>query len=206
MIHDALAWLFGWVCHQQLGAVVCSRCLGIYAGLAISLIVCFSFCRRIEMTKLSLVIHALLIVAAGMAFLKLLPVETVAGRLLSGQIFAIGIGYFLWLGVRSQTPPEGAAPSAPRSRPRETGDDRASPSGRFSQRELGYWVAQLGGVIALQWIAHWPSRTAGMLTDGLTLAGFVLLWVAGGRLLIALARRNAPLPTSASQPPAPTSR
>lgn len=180
MIHDALTQLFECFCHRQLGALVCSRCLGIYAGLTISLAVCFGFRRHMAMTKLALAIHALLIVVVGMSFLKLLPVETIAGRMLSGQVFAIGVGYFLWLGLNAR--PAVCARPCP-----------------------GYWVAQLGGVIVLQLLMLWTSHLAGLLVDGLTAAGFVLLWIAGGRVLISLSRRNAPLPTSAVPPPATAS-
>jgi len=108
MIHTIADFVFSHLCHQEAarcwapGGVVlafCQRCTGVYAGAALALLLLPLM--RFKPTKKVLLIHGLFIIQMVIFGFHLIP-HSATLRTLSGQLFIIGVFYFLWLNVQNR--------------------------------------------------------------------------------------------------------
>jgi len=106
MIHDAVAWVFSFLCHQDpvrcwapggVPLAICQRCTGVYAGAALMLLLLPLM--RFRPTKRLTALHAVFVLQMVVFGFHLVP-HPATGRTLSGQLFIIGVLYFLWGSLR----------------------------------------------------------------------------------------------------------
>jgi len=106
--------IFSWVCGQQNNWLVgggelpfCQRCTGLYVGAIPALLLCLYF--RPKATRRMLWVHGMLLLLMVPFGYHLVP-QTAVIRMLTGQLFAIGLVYYLvllvfdrWEGWRALT-------------------------------------------------------------------------------------------------------
>ena len=107
MVLDELAReLFGFLCHQDpartwepggVGLAMCARCVGVYAGFALA-VPMLGLARRVG-GKAGLWLHGILVVQVAVFGFHLVSHGPMV-RTLSGQMFAVGVLYFLCRAVR----------------------------------------------------------------------------------------------------------
>ncbi len=97
--------VFGWLCHQDAsrsftpdGVVlaVCTRCAGVYAGFVLAL-PAVVVARRLN-RPLGIWLHGILVVQVALFGFDLIP-HGPTTRTVSGQLFAVGVVYFLYMGI-----------------------------------------------------------------------------------------------------------
>ena len=157
MILDELAReVFGFLCHQDpartwepggAALATCARCVGVYAGfaLAVPMLAVGSRLRG----KAMLWAHGALVVQVAVFGFHLLPAGATL-RMLSGQMFAVGVMCFLFRAVRQ-------AESSP---PETTG-----------WRLIGYVLGTVAAVIGLQCLVRLDQPWAATVVDVLALVG-----------------------------------
>ena len=152
---SGLSELFSYVCGQVNlwtpggeALPFCQRCTGLYVGGAYAQLVWLLFRPRPTMRVLGM--HALLLLLMIPFGYHLVP-QGGELRTLTGQLFAVGLTYFLLLNP------------ALRWRPWE---DRIG-------NERAYWAAMLAGLPLLLLAVHWESGLAAPVLAGLGVAGLI---------------------------------
>ncbi len=105
MVNSFAEKVFEFFCHQNpercwaprgITLPVCQRCTGVYVGVLLALLTIIII--RSPVTRKLLVFHLVLVLQAIPFGLHFIP-ETPEIRLLSGQLFSVGIVYFLTAGL-----------------------------------------------------------------------------------------------------------
>lgn len=105
MIHETGDWVFSHLCHQVLvrswapaghQLAVCERCVGVYAGAALWLLLVPLLPRP---TKTLYAVHGAFLVQMAVLGTHTIP-HGASIRTLSGQLFIIGVLFLLWHHVR----------------------------------------------------------------------------------------------------------
>ena len=169
MVLDELAReVFGFLCHQDpartwepggAALAMCARCVGVYVGFALA-VPMLAVGRRLG-SKVALWAHGILVVQVAVFGFHLVPHGPTV-RTLSGQVFAVGVMYFLFRAV----------PRAQSSTPETTGWSLA-----------GYLWGTVAAVIGLQWLVRLDRPWAVTVLDVLALLG---LGVFGGLAVVLL--------------------
>lgn len=98
--------VFGWLCHQDpsrsfapgdVVLAICARCVGVYAGFVLAL-PAVVVARHVSRT-LGMWLHGGLVVQVAVFGFDLIPHGPTI-RAISGQLFAVGVVYFLYMGIR----------------------------------------------------------------------------------------------------------
>lgn len=152
---SGLSQLFSYVCGQVNlwtpggeALPFCQRCTGLYVGGAYAQLVWLLF--RPRPTRRILAMHALLLLLMIPFGYHLVP-QGGELRTLTGQLFSVGLTYFLLLNP------------ALRWRPWEN----------RSGNERAYWAAMLAGLLPLLLAVHWESGLAAPVLAGLGVAGLL---------------------------------
>lgn len=174
MIAELAARVFSHLCHQEAGRawvvggrtlVLCARCTGVYAGLALAWLT-VPLARKKPTTTILWLHGAAMLQMVVFGFHMLEP-QPHWVRTLSGSLFAAGAVYFLHLPARARIAPEGGG----------------SPT--------MYLVAAGAMQLVLQVVLRADARWMGTAVEGLALGGIaatallVLFWV-----MAAAARRH----------------
>lgn len=161
MIHSFAEWLFSSVCHQQAararapGGVplaLCQRCTGVYVGAALFL--CLLPWMRFRPSRRLAILHATFILQMAILGTHLLP-HPASIRTLSGQLFIIGAGYFVWNNLRVNKIPI------------------ATPTPLWK-----YATALLVTIVTVQLLVRTPFPIAGTFLELLALLGVVVIILA----------------------------
>jgi uncharacterized membrane protein len=160
MIHSLAEWIFSNVCHQQAarawapGGVplaLCQRCTGVYVGAAF--FVCLLPWMRFRPSRALAVLHTVFILQMAVLGTHLLP-HPASMRTLSGQLFIIGAGYFVWNNLRFGR------------------ISTATPTPLWK-----YALGIFGAVAMLQALVRAPFPAAGALLELLALLGVVAIFL-----------------------------
>ena len=176
MIHEIARVVFSFLCHQDVGssrpdagipAALCQRCMGMYAGAFLALFL-FPLARFKPDNKI-LLVHGLFLFQGVLLGVFSFPQ---AGwiKILSGQLFVLGVFYILWMNIQIK---------------RRLFKDQASP--------LRYFSALVCSLFIVQVIVHLPFPIAQSLMDILSLLGLVSIFLLSLVTIIALLTNPHPI-------------
>ncbi len=161
MIHTIAEWVFAWLCQQDparswdpggVSLALCQRCTGVYTGAALMVFVVpwmtFKPSRSLAL------LHAAFVLQMVVLGLHLVPHPALV-RMLSGQLFIVGVAYFVWNNARHRF---------------------ACFQGESSPR--AYLVSVSMTVLALLAVVHAPTAFVGSLIEILALGGACAIAIA----------------------------
>jgi len=170
MILDELAReVFALLCHQDpartwepggADLAMCARCVGVYTGFALAAPI-LALGRRLG-SKVPLWAHGILVVQVAVFGFHLLPAGLTL-RTLSGQMFAVGVMYFLF-------------PAVPRA--------QSSLPGTTGWPLIGYLLATAAAVIGLQSLVRLDRPWAVTVLDVLAMVGLAVFASLAAVLLV----------------------
>jgi uncharacterized membrane protein len=172
MIHEAAVWVFEVLCHQDaercwapggMPLALCQRCTGVYVGAAFMVLLLPLM--RFRPTKGLAVLHAGFVLQMVLLGLHFVP-HPASVRTLSGQLFAVGVLYFLWGSLRHRW---------------------AWLRGDMSP--WGYLAGVCALVLALQGAVRAPFAGTGVVLDLLALCGALVIVLAAALTLADLGSR-----------------
>lgn len=180
MIFDELArHVFSILCHQEPARTfqpggeplaLCARCVGVYVGFALAIPMLFMV-RRLP-SKLAVWVHGAFVLQVILFGFHLIRHGLTVGTI-SGQLFAVGVVYFLFKGVRY-----GKSGVAKPKQPRKY-------TGRWLMR---YLLGTTQAVVLLQLLLRLGWAWAGTLINILALVGLATFMGLAVALLLSLGR------------------
>ena len=165
MILDELAeWVFGFLCHQdptrsfapsETALAICARCTGVYVGFVLALPI-LTLVRRLG-GKAMICLHGIMVMQVVVFGFHLVSHGPMV-RTLSGQMFAVGLMYFLFQAARPSQPSE------------------VQPTVRCL---VGYILATAAALVALQLLVRLDQSWTATMVNVLALIGLGIFGVLG---------------------------
>ena len=179
-LDELVSRLFSFLCHQdpsrtfQPGGeplVMCARCVGVYVGFLLALPL-MAVAARLP-RKLSIYLHGAFVLQVIPFGFHLIPHGRTA-RTISGQLFALGVVYFLFLAIRHS---------------KHCLDRPENPSKCVGRWLIRYLLVTIQAVVLLQLLLRLPWRWIGTLVNILALTGLGVFVTLAVVFLLNLGRR-----------------